>query len=143
MRIEVDQSGKIEESRNTVIAFSNDEQFTVMMPKQLKNRLLKNTKPKRQAIYRIFARGVYCCIKDYINKDRQIIIDEEYRKHWSDIKNYLLNDLRKNNPHFNKKLITFRQISDKSKAHRLAYQTYSNKLKPNRILAEKDFEGLL
>jgi hypothetical protein len=139
MQIEVDQSGKIEDSGDTVIAFSNKEQFTVMIPHNLKVALLKKM-GKRQARYKILARGIYHCIKDYLDKDKQIIIDEEYRKHGRDIKNYLLNELRKDKPFFDKKLIISKQIGKKSRAHKLAYQTFCGKLKPNKILTEKEFE---
>ena len=139
MKIEVDQSGKIENSCDTVIAFSNKEQFTVLLPQKLKNKLLKSITPKRQAIYKIFARAVYCCIKDYLDIDKQIIMDDEYRKHGNDIKSYLLNDIRKEKQLFNKHLIIIRPIGEKSKAHKIAYQTFCCKLKPNKILTEKDF----
>ena len=61
MKIEVDMSGKIEDLRqDTVIAFSNSEQFSVLLPKKIKRELFQEFRSKfRQLRFRIFSICLY------------------------------------------------------------------------------------
>ena len=72
MRIEVDQSGKVEDLRqNTIVAFSNSEQFSVLLPKKIKQEIFQELRSKfKQLRFRLFAICLYYCLEDYIkNKD--------------------------------------------------------------------------
>jgi hypothetical protein len=164
MHIEVDQSGKIEDYIDTVIAFRNKEQYTVLLKRKLKNEILSKYRKKHKDIYyRLFAICVfYCpkkslydfwdtknsmriflCLKDYLDKVKFIVIDKEYEGREIDIKKHLLRFIWNCYSDFDKKLIKFHRIGKKSNAHRLAYQTFSGKLAPNKIITKKEVEKLL
>ena len=58
MRIEVDMSGKIEDYLDTVVAFRNKEQYTVLLKRKIKNEILNEYRKKSNAhrlAYRTFA----------------------------------------------------------------------------------------
>src|SRR3989338_3125557 len=109
MRVEVDMSGKIEQTEiDTVVAFRNDEQYSIMLKKKIKTEILKEYRNKYKDIhYRLFAILIYYCIKNYLNKVQQIVIDQEYEGREEDIKRNLLRVIWKDYPSFDKKLIKF------------------------------------
>ena len=82
MKIEIDQSGRVEETnRDTILAFANDNEFTVIITARTKRRLQEIFrqigKPTVFMIY-IFAISVYLLIKPKLNSITDIIIDIEY-----------------------------------------------------------------
>lgn len=144
MKIEIDQSGKIEDYVNTIVAFRNNEQFSVLLDRKLKNEILTRYRKKhKDIIYWLFAICVYYCIRNYLDKIQHIIIDIEYKGKEADIKKYLLRFILKYYPKFEKDKIRFDVIGKKSRAHRLAYQTFIGKLAPNKVLIKKEIESLL
>ena len=70
MHIEIDQSGKIEQlNKDTAIAFSNKTQYSVLIQKDVKQKLFKIYKGKvKELRYRLFCIGVYFCLKDISKK---------------------------------------------------------------------------
>ncbi len=139
MHIEIDQSGKIENYLDTVVAFRNDEQYSVLLNRKIKMEILTEYRTKYKDIhYRLFAILIYYCIKNYLNKTELIVIDKEYEGREHDIKKHLLRLIWKDKPNFDKRLIMFSAIGKKSNAHRVAYQTFSGKLAPNKILTKKE-----
>ena len=144
MYIEVDMSGKIEDYLDTVVAFRNKEQYAVLLDRKTETRILTEYRTKHKDIhYRLFAVLIYYCIKNYLNKTELIVIDKEYEGREADIKKHLLRFIWKGYPNFDKRLIRFENIRKKSNAHRLAYQTFSGKLAPNKILTEREVQELL
>ena len=144
MHIEIDQSGKIEDYMDTVVAFRNKEQYTVLLQRQIKNELLVKYRHEYTDIhYRLFAILIYYCIKNYLHNIQLIVIDDEYEKREIDIKKHLLRLIWKDYPNFDKELIRFSRIGKKSNAHRLAYQTFIGKLAPNKILSKSEVENLI
>lgn len=144
MKIEIDQSGKIEYYVDTIIAFRNNEQFSILLERKLKNEILTRYRKKhKDIVYRLFAICIYYCIKDYLDKIQSIIIDIEYKGREIDIKKHLLRFIWRIKPNFDKDRIQFDIIGKKSRAHRLAYQTFIGKLAPNKILTTKEIESLL
>lgn len=145
MRIEVDQSGKIEQTEmDTVVAFRNDEQYSVLLKKKIKVEILTDYRNKYKDIhYRLFAILIFYCIRSYLHKIQLIIIDIEYERREEDIKRNLLRIIWKNHSHFDKKIINFSRIGKKSNAHKLAYQTFIGKLSPNKIITKKEVESLI
>lgn len=140
MHIEVDQSGKIEDLRqDTVIAFSNKEQFSVLFPRKLKREIIYEYRNKiRQLIQRLFAICIFYCVKDYIHNKELIMIDLEYLGWEADIKTYLIPILRCKYKNFDKKIIKFNHIGKKSPAHKIAKSTNQGEIKPNKILTKKE-----
>lgn len=163
MHIEVDMSGKIEQTNeDTVVVFRNDEQYSVLLKKKIKVEILTKYRNKYRDIhYRLFAILIYYCIRNYLSKVRSITIDIEYEGREEDIKRNLLRVIWKDAPDFDKKLIKFSRIGKhakikdfwcpensknflgKSNAHRIAYQTFIGKLAPNKIITEKEVEKLI
>ena len=144
MKIEVDMSRKIENYLDTIVAFRNSEQYTVLLKRKIKIEILTEYRKKHKDIhYRLFAILIYLCIKDYLNRIRLIAIDMEYEGREIDIKKHLLRIIWKDRFDFDKRLITFSMIGKKSRAHRLAYQTFIGKLAPNKVLTKKDVEELI
>ena len=67
MHIEVDQSGKIEDYMDTIVAFRNKEQYTVLLQRKIKTEILTKYRNKYKDIYyRLFAILIYYCIKNYL-----------------------------------------------------------------------------
>ena len=145
MRVEVDMSGKIEQTEmNTVVAFRNKEQFTVLLQRKIKTEFLTKYRSKYKDVhYRLFAILIYYCIKDYLSKIQLVIIDNEYEGREEDVKRNLLRLIWKTHPNFDKKLITISRIGKKSNTHRVAYQTFVGKLSPNKIITKKEVEELI
>ena len=145
MRIEVDQSWKFEQTDiDTVVAFRNDEQYSVLLKKKMKVEILIDYRNKYKDIhYRLFAVLIFYCIRNYLHKIQLIVIDIEYERRDADIKKHLLSFIWKDYSNFDKNLITFSRIGKDSRAHRLAYQTFIGKLAPNKIVTKKEVENLL
>ena len=145
MHIEIDQSGKIEQTDvDTIVAFRNGEQYSVLLKKKVKIELLTEYRNKHKDIYyRLFAILIFYCIRNYLHKIQLIVIDVEYEKREADIKKNLLRIIWKGYPNFDKNLIFFSRIGKKSKAHNLAYQTFAGKLAPNKIVTKEDVEEVI
>ncbi|MBU2545254.1 hypothetical protein KKC65_02280 [Patescibacteria group bacterium] len=142
MIIEIDQSGKIENTnRNTIIAFSNSISKSIFIAgkdkREIQDIFREAEKPK-VFVYRLFAILIFILIKKYIKQIDQIIIDLEYPGKSSLIKNYLSQEIRKIRPNFSSEDIIFRRIGKKSEAHNIAYLTFKKRIKPNIVAGKGD-----
>jgi len=143
MHIEIDQSGKIEQTNNdTVLSYSNHEQFSIWIKSDLKQRLLRNKKDKKLKI-KLFSVCLYLLLKDHLNDKEQILIDNEYPGHNRFIKNILMNLIKKDYPGFDKRRITFGSITRASNAHKISILTYRGILRPNKIIKEEEITDKL
>lgn len=131
MKIQIDQSGRIEyTSKNTVVAFSDGKNKSILIKAKDKRKLQKIFREHKQGrifIYKAFASLIYFLIKEDLDKISRITIDQEYPGHEAEIKHYLLQIIRKANKDFSKDNIVFKQIGKKSHAHLLAYKVYRKK----------------
>ena len=145
MHIEVDQSGKIEQlNMNSVIAFSNKNQYSVLISKEVKREVYKIYKGKvKELRYRLFCVGVYFCLKEYIREKELITICCEYAGKENLIKSFLLGYLRKDYPAVDPKIIRFGMIGKKSNAHAVAIDVYRGNRRPNKILSLSEVEKWL
>ena len=144
MRIEVDMSGKIEQTdMDTVVAFSNNHQYAVLLPKELKRRLIDRYRKEKQIILKLFVICVYYTLRDYLHQIELIIIDNEYDGKQNYIKSFLLDYIRKDYKDFDKNLIRIAHITKKSKAHEVAANVKRGFAKPQKTLSEKDIEKLI
>ncbi len=132
----IDQAGKVEHTNvDTILALCSDKiQYTVKIPKELKQELFNQCKArkKNQLTYRIFAFGLYLLLKGRISQSSIIKIDDEYPGHGRDIKILLLNHLS-----IQSDQLGIENLGKKDPSHKIAYQTYCGKLKPNDIISEK------
>jgi len=147
MKIERDQSGKIEETNvDTVIALSNGVKFSVRIHRRTKRRLQeefrKQGRPKFFR-YKTFATGVYILIKDFANKADDIVIDTEYVGNDRLIKNLIMDFVKSaETKNILKQQISFKQIGKKSPAHILAISVFRGKKKASRIIQYDEIRKL-
>lgn len=142
MIIEVDQSGKIENTnKNTIIAFSNEIFGSILIlakdKREIQKIFRKIGKP-RIFVYKLFAILIFLLVKKHLKKIDQIIIDEEYPGKSILIKDYLLREIRKVRPNFSKENISFRTVGKKSKAHYLAYGVAIGKKLADKTVSVKE-----
>ncbi len=100
MKIEIDQSGKIERTnRLTVITYSNKINRSVLITakdkKSIQSIFRKINQP-RVFISKVFASAIYFLIKKDFRKIDTIIIDKEYPGHEKYIKRLIIEILEKN-----------------------------------------------
>jgi len=142
MKIEIDQSGKIENTNHdTVVAFSNGIFGSIVISAKDKREIQKvfrKTGKNSIFIYRLFAILIFILIKKHIQKIQQITIDIEYPGRSAMIKDFLMREIKKVNPNFHRDNISFGQIGKKSKAHYLAYGVATRKKQPDMAVGAKD-----
>lgn len=130
MRIEIDQSGKIENTaKPTIIAFSGKKEKSLIIftgeKRKLQNHFRKIGKPN-SFVYVTFAVLIYLLIKGERSID-EIVIDREYAGQEALIKSYLMQFLKRSGRNFDKRKIYFREIGRKSPAHDCAVKAYRAK----------------
>lgn len=144
MHIEIDMSGKIEQiDMDTVVAFSNNHQYAVLLPKGLKRILINKYRKDKQVILELFVICVYYTLRDYLHQIELIIIDNEYEGKQNYIKSLLLDFIRKDYRNFDKSLIRIAHITKKSKAHEFAVNVKRGFTRPQKTLSEKDIEKMI
>lgn len=146
MKIEIDQSGKIEDTRtHTIMALSNGISYSIMIKAVIK-RIIKNIyilagKPKIYTI-QVFSLLVYLLLEKSTISSGMVIIDKEYKGQDNLIKSYItqLIHIRKK-VKLSKEDIHFTQIGKKSKAHITAISAYRSK-KADYIVKEDEIIAL-
>lgn len=121
MKIEIDQSGKIEiTNRLTIVAYSNSKHKSILISakdkKSVQSLLRKIGQPKLY-IFKLFSVAIYCLIKEEIGDNNQIVIDREYPGYENLIKDMLVEIASRNGQMLDRKLIHFSSIGRKSSAH--------------------------
>lgn len=134
MKIEIDQSGKIEKTnKHTFLAYSNSRHLVLKISsveKQKVQKYFRKINKPELFIYITFASLIIILLKNLKEKNIQIIIDIEYPGRSVLIKN-LIKSLE---PSFPVDDISFHLIGKKSRAHFLAYGTAIKKLNPDIIV---------
>ena len=143
MQVEVDQSGKIGQTNaDTVLAFSNGESFTVMIPKQVKQICLRELRSRQIAatdIYlRMFAVGLYFLLQSHLHKLDLVVVDREYPGQEQKIKQQLYNLLRRRGQKPRHSQLVFGYIGKKSNAQFLSLGVYRGTQKADLILTVED-----
>lgn len=142
MKVEINQSNKIEQTnKDTIIGLADDKTFTILIKAKIKRKLQeefrKQGKP-RLFIYRTFMAGVILVFKYAQFKNlSKIVIDEEYYGKDKMLKSMFLEMWSR----FFKEIpeISFEKIGRKSKVHEICYLTMKKKYKPNKVI---DFEEI-
>lgn len=134
MKIEIDQSGKIENTgKHTYLALSNREHFVLKISSREKQKLQKHFRiigKPNLFIYITFAALIIILMKNLRSKPNRILIDTEYPGRNHQIKN-LLQAL---DPKISIDNVNFGHIGKKSRAHFLAYGTAIGKLRPDLLI---------
>jgi len=145
MRVEVDQSGKVEQTnQDTVLAFSNHIKRAILVPRGEKRKLIKSLRERGmngKVFYpRIFCSALFLLLEPHLFELNEIVVDDEYTGKTRLIKNLLSNIAhRQNKPPIAPK-ISFGHVGKKSSAHILAWEArkdsklVSKKIKARQIL---------
>lgn len=137
MHVEVDQSGKIEQTRwDTILAFSDGLSSSILIPAKVKREAivrLRSTGRRGKRLYLpLFVAGLYLLLSDHLGKLNLITIDREYWGSERDIKAQLLRLIWRVCPNFEAEWIEFRLIGKGSPAHSKARAVYEGKKEPDR-----------
>lgn len=128
VRIEIDQSGKIENTNKpTVIAYSNKESRTILISasdKQTIQKYYRRIGQPKIFVYKLFAVLIYVLIEDKITKIDLAIIDKEYLGYDKLIKGFILEIIERRKKKIYKDIFKFNSIGKKSKAHKIALKSY-------------------
>jgi hypothetical protein len=148
LRIEVDQSGKIEKMNiDTVPAFSDGKSVAVLIPAEVKRvclqALRRGDRRKTAIVVRIFAAGLFLLLEDVLEEVTLVTIDQEYPGWEGDIKGVLLRLIWASGKRLEKERIVFRQVGRKSSAHFKAYGVYKGFQKADRILTVEEILALI
>ena len=138
MSLEVDQSGKIEQTeRDTILCLSNDRWYAIRIPKKIKRTIQKMFRDSLLIKYFIlitFSAALSILIKKTKPKTK-IIIDEEYQNKEILIKNIIDKIFSKEKY---KPVIEFKSIGKSSNADFFAQEVGKKNLKANLTLNLQD-----
>lgn len=143
MHVEVDQSGKIGDTRvATVLAFSNEESCAILIPATVKRACLRELRKQGKmgtTLYiHLFATGLYLLLRDHIRNLEYVVIDVEYPGHEAKIKQHLLNLLWRYGASASGEIISFQPIGKKSNAYTKALSVFVGSIQPDKIIGTKD-----
>ncbi len=146
--IEVDQSIKIGDlSADTVLAYSNHIQFTVVVPAAVKQSMLAlfrgRGKSTIRATVQVFAMALALLLRTAVSQASRIVIDTEYTGYERDIEGMLIYYLRKSGVEASNEVVTFRAVGKSSEAHRCAIDVHRRKRGPDQVLSIEDFNELM
>jgi len=150
VHIEVDQSGKIEQTNlNTVLAFSDGDTCnrTILIKAREKRILITTLRNQGKTgvwfYTRIYVASLYILLKPALKKVTGIWIDDEYSGKQKIIKSLLVDFAKREGIKLEWDKIDFRLIGRKSKAHQLAIDTLRGKIEPDeKISAENIIKTL-
>jgi hypothetical protein len=138
LRLEVDQSGKIETAQDTILAYSNTRRYAICIPGQVKRevlaRLRQQGKSKTRAVIWMFSAGLFFLLRDVLAQVSWITIDLEYEGHEADIKSILMRLARQNGLRVALEVFTFAAVGKSSGAHEQAIGVFRGQLKADRII---------
>lgn len=139
-RVEIDQSGKLEDTRvATVVALSDGIHRSVLIPARVKRECIAVLRAQGRAVptalARLFATALYFLLRDQAREIALAIVDVEYTGHDREIKQHLLNLLRRSGRPISADRISFQHIGKKSPAHRLAIETLRGERPPDRLVS--------
>lgn len=148
MCIEIDQSGKIENTRvPTVLAFSNHTAYAIFIPATAKRtcvHFLRSRYRQPTSLYfRIFAAGLFFLIKECVKQLDDVLIDTEYQGKESLIKALLLSHLERHRLDSAHLDIHFGYVGKRSPAHEVAIATFRGQQLPDRVIGEEELLRLL
>ncbi len=142
MGIQIDQSGKIEDTaKNTVIAFSNSQTRSVFVSKKTKRQIqefFRRTGKPELFIDKTFATAIYFLIGDF-KSIQKITIDLEYPGRDKFIKTLIIDLLQSNKKPTHD--ISFARIGNRPKVHYAAKDVFIGKKKATRTLSLKEILG--
>jgi len=141
--IEIDQSGKIEQTNQaTILALSNGQRFSVIISAKTKRRLQQDFRYRgkpRLFVLRTFAACLTLLLRHaQINNTQVITIDEEYSGNDIVLKK-MISEMWDRTPNIcERPSLLFKRIGKHSPAHSLAYLTATGKQEVNLVLTYRE-----
>jgi hypothetical protein len=137
--IQVDQSGKVEDTaQDTILALANGITFTIRIPSTVKRECittLRRSGITGKTMYnQLFATGLFFLLKDKIQELDKVIIDIEYIGREAQIKEHLVQLLRRAHGIVESQRIQFGYIGEHTAADEIARQTLHKKRKPDEVI---------
>jgi hypothetical protein len=147
MRLEVDQSRKVEQGGSTVLAFSDHEHGVLLVPSHVKRRVLHRLRDqgreRRASVHLVFAALVALLLRDVVKRADLVIIDDEYTGHRGMIKFQVLHYLRKLGIEVETGVITFGLVGKHSSTHHLAISVFRGQRAPDRWVTFEELWALV
>lgn len=145
--VQVDQSIKIEQPGNTVLAFSNGISFAVVVSPEVKHAAIRilRARGKSRDVARVlvFAAGVYLLLADFLDNLDLVVVDTEYVGYDAVIKAFLLHHIWQEHPTFDGQSIIFAQVGKTAPAHAKANAVRRRQDKSYRKLQLREVLRLL
>ena len=145
--VEVDQSIKIEEHGDTVLAFANSISFAIVIPDAVKQESLsvlrRKGKSTETARLMLFAAGLYFLLRDYLHRIDRVVIDVEYTGKDAAIRSFLLRYIWQSQPEFEPEQIVFELVGKDSPADRKARSVRLKEDANYRVVTTKEMSALL
>jgi hypothetical protein len=120
MKVEVDQSTKLEQSGPTIVAYANGKSGAIIVPSTVKHAAFKmlssKGKSKDVSKWLLFAACIFLLLQDQLPKLKRVLIDVEYTGKSSDIKASLLRYIWRVHSTFDESIIQFGYVGKGSPA---------------------------
>lgn len=137
MRVEIDQSGKIADTKlPTVLAFSDGISYSIIVSSKTKRELIKELRMIKEArvfYFQLFAVLLFILVKDFLIQLDSIFIDQEYQGREKDIKAYFIDVCVGRKREIDPDSIHFTHVGKYSKAHLKAIEALRNKKADKQI----------
>ena len=145
--VEVDQSGKIEQSGPTVLAFSDGISHAILVPSEVKTEgfhtLRKRGKSREIALLLLFSACLYLLLKGHLDQLQKVIIDEEYTGQEDNIKSFLLEYAKRRGQFWEPERVDFARVGKGSPADKKARAVREGKDKGYREIALEELLELV
>ncbi len=144
MIIEVDQSGKVEQTgKDTAIACTDEEGFerSIQISAKEKRKLQKFFRgigKPRFYTHKVFALLVFILIRGHVLKLSRIIIDPEYPGYEKLLSSLIAELIKEVHPTFEADRILFKRVGKRSNAHIVANTVFRKEQKPTIVVTAQD-----
>ncbi len=137
--VEVDQSIRFDDtSDDTVVAYANGIRHSVLIPSTVKReclRVLRGAGYRARNLYiQLFSTTLYFLLRDNMQMISHVVIDLEYPGKDAQIRERLLNLLRRDGRIVEPEQIEFASVGKGSPAHKLALDTLRRREQPDLVL---------
>lgn len=137
LSVEVDVSGQLSDTKDTVFAFSNGDNYSILVPGRTKRVVLKIYRSSKNRAkdfpLHFYLAGIRILIKSSGKKFTRITLDRELVGHEKRILNFLRREVAIGSES-DGTLFEIRQIGRESRAHLKAKGVYNKKNKAERVV---------
>ncbi|MFZ2357993.1 MAG: hypothetical protein WA040_01495 [Anaerolineae bacterium] len=134
--VEVDQSGRMEMSGETIVAVANGFAVTVRITAEVKGVVREALRHRgvkaRMIMIRMFVGAIVLAVQDHLSEFDMLTIDEEYIGYETEVKSLLLDRLRSQGHALDQNMITIERVGKKSPAHHAAIRVTRRQTKADK-----------